>query len=116
MTDLADETIVVDCELDAAPDKVWRAVTVPELAEQWITDDRERHDGRSYTLLDAEPCTRVRYAWTDRASSEPETVVTIDLTPTPDGRTRFRLTHSIAAREPLCAANTNRPHAMVRAA
>jgi DNA-binding transcriptional ArsR family regulator len=62
MTDLAedtqaDETIVVDCELDAAPDKVWRAVTVPELAEQWITDETEQRDGRSYRLLDAEPCT-----------------------------------------------------------
>ena len=64
---------------------------------------------RSYSLIEAEPCNRVRYAWHDATASEPDTVVTIDLSPAPDGRTRFRLTHSVAERAILVAVNSNRP-------
>jgi uncharacterized protein YndB with AHSA1/START domain len=111
MSDIeVEDAVVVDCELDAAPEKVWRALTVPELAARWL----DGPEGHSYALIDAEPCTRVRYAWNDPDASEPATVVTIDLSPMPEGRTRFRLTHGIAARTPV-AANANRSP-MARAA
>lgn len=99
----ADDKIVVDCELDASPEKVWRALTLPELAAQWLDTD----DGCSYAIVEAEPCSRVRYAWSDPAASEANTVVTINLSPASGGRTRFRLTHGVAAKRPV-AANTNR--------
>lgn len=111
-----EDSVVVDCELDAAPEKVWRALTVPELAEQWLgVGHGPSDDGVSFEILDTEPCTRVRYGWRDDTVDEPRTVVTVDLTPAPDGRTRFRLVHSVAAAAPV-AANSNRPPPMLRAA
>lgn len=119
-SDDADSTdeVMVDCELDAAPEKVWRALTVPELAAQWLETDRAGESAageRSYALIEAEPCNRVRYAWRDETASEPDTVVTIDLSPAPDGRTRFRLTHSVAERAIPVAVNSNRPPTAVAA-
>ncbi len=115
-SDDADSTdeVMVDCELDAAPEKVWRALTVP----QWLETDRTGENAageRSYSLIEAEPCNRVRYAWRDETASEPDTVVTIDLSPAPDGRTRFRLTHSVAERAIPVAVNSNRPPTAVAA-
>lgn len=106
------DAVVVDCELDAAPEKVWRALTVPELAAQWLETERagdSRPGEPSYAIIEAEPCSRVRYAWRDDAASEADTVVTIDLSPAPDGRTHFRLTHSARQRAMPVAVNANRP-------
>jgi uncharacterized protein YndB with AHSA1/START domain len=106
------DEVVVDCELDAAPEKVWRALTVPELAAQWLETDRSGENAagdRSYALIEAEPYNRVRYAWRDETASEPDTVVTIVLSPAPAGRTRFRLTHSVSERTMPVAVNSNRP-------
>ena len=32
----ADQTIVQEYEVDAAPDKLWRAVSITEYREQWL--------------------------------------------------------------------------------
>jgi uncharacterized protein YndB with AHSA1/START domain len=109
-----DDDIVVECDLDAAPDKVWRALTVRELAARWL-DLSDGADAAGYEVVEALPHSRVRYAWRDQSTDAPDTVVTIDLSPLPEGRTRFRLTHGIAAPAPLMAANINRPP-MARAA
>jgi uncharacterized protein YndB with AHSA1/START domain len=106
------DEVVVDCELDAAPEKVWRALTVSELAAQWLETERAgngRPGAPSYAIIEAEPCSRVRYAWRDDTASEPDTVVTIDLSPAPEGRTHFRLTHSARQRAVPVAVNSNRP-------
>lgn len=108
------DEVVVECDLDAAPEKVWRALTVPELVEQWLgvhPAGANDYGERSYEIVEAEPFSRLRYAWRDRAASEPDTIVTFDLRPLPDGGTWFRLTHGIAAgsRAPVMAANCNSP-------
>ena len=114
-----ENSVVVECELDAAPEKVWRALTVPEFAEQWLGAEHRGGGGDTggvaFEILDTEPFTRVRYGWRDDAVDEPRTVVTVDLAPARDGRTRFRLVHSIAAATPV-AANSNRPPPLLRAA
>ncbi|WP_269929564.1 SRPBCC family protein [Aminobacter sp. HY435] len=127
MTDILEreapaDDIVVECDLEAAPEKVWRALTTPELVSTWLdvpaTDDADRDlSGPAYRLIEALPFSRVRYAWSDPAASEPETFVTFDLVAQPSGGTWFRLTHSAeatASRRSL-PANTNRPP-MARAA
>lgn len=109
-----DDEVVVECDLDAAPEKVWRALTVPELVEQWLgIPQADSGDGhvRSYEIVEAEPFSRLRYAWRDSAATESETIVTFDLSPLPGGGTWFRLTHGLAgaARTPATAANCNSP-------
>ncbi|MCR4266671.1 SRPBCC domain-containing protein [Nitratireductor sp. ZSWI3] len=106
------ETIVLECELDAPPEKVWRALTVPELAAEWLGACGDGRDEPGYEMLDALPFSRVRYAWHDATASEPDTLVTFELSPRPLDRTWFRLTHS-AEKAPRAAANCNgRPTAL----
>lgn len=120
--DKSDEDIVVECELEATPEKVWRALTVPELVATWLDVpaleiDGFDEDGPAYRIVEALPYSRVRYAWSDAATSEPESFVTFDLSPNPDGGTSFRLTHSVeAARTVMAPANSNSPPLMSRAA
>ena len=108
------ENIVLEYTLDAPPEKVWRALTVPELAASWLGTQEHRpehrpehrNDDPAYELLDKTPFSRVRYAWRDTGTDMPETLVTFEISPAPDGNTRFRLTHSVRATPPL-AANCN---------
>ena len=43
--------LVLDYELDAPPDKVWRAISIPELREHWLPEkhlaDADPHLGRA---------------------------------------------------------------------
>lgn len=116
----ADE-VVVECELDASPEKVWRALTVPELVSEWLDVEPLRGENRralepGYAIVEAQPFVRVRYAWRDEGTSRPDSVVTFDLAPRPEGRTWFRLTHSpAAATVPIVAANGNAPPVMLAA-
>ena len=54
-TDACQQEVVVECELDASPEKVWRALTVPELVAEWlqvpheadgVVGCRRNHDAR----------------------------------------------------------------------
>ncbi len=110
-----DDPIVVECDLESPPETVWRALTVRELADQWL-DLGDGAEAATYEVVEALPNRRVRYAWRDEAASHPDSIVTIDLTPLPEGGTRFRLTHGIASARTLMAANGNAPPASARAA
>ncbi|MEO5322684.1 SRPBCC domain-containing protein [Mesorhizobium sp. CC13] len=128
MTDIlvADEkcdAIVVECELEAEPEKVWRALTVPELVSAWLDvpaadDVAADTTGPVYRIVEALPFSRVRYAWNDDSAGEPDGFVTFDLAAQPGGGTWLRLTHSaeIGRRPAGAAANSNSPPVMARAA
>ena len=53
--DLVDtETVVVDCDLDAPPEKVWRALTQPELMAAWLAEGNINPQvGHRFELKDA---------------------------------------------------------------
>ncbi len=106
------DDIVVECELDAAPEKVWRALTVPEFVSAWLDPKLGDAKQQSYEMIDELPCSRVCYAWRDEQDGR-ESTVTFEIGPRPDGNTWFRLTHSPA--RPARAANCNSP-ALARAA
>ncbi|MGF7005142.1 SRPBCC family protein [Aminobacter sp. BE322] len=117
------DAIVVECELEAEPEKVWRALTVPELVSAWLDvpaagDAAADTAGPAYRIVEALPFSRVRYAWNDAAANAPETYVTFDLEAQPGGGTWFRLTHSAenSRRTEGTAANSNSPPIMARAA
>ena len=100
------DDIVVECELEASPDKVWRALTVPEFVSAWLDPRPGEANDQSYEMIDLLPCTRVRYAWRD-GQDDGGTVVTFEIGPGPGGNTWFRLTHSPT--RDACAANGNAP-------
>lgn len=109
-TDKQSDSITFELELQHPPEKVWRALTDPELLAQWLlpvvgheleltpgsaftfkTDPYPGWDGTvSCTLIEADAPRKLSYAWTVPFL---DTVVTFTLTPTPSG-TRMSLVQS----------------------
>ena len=120
------DEIVVECELDAEPSKVFRALTQPEIVAEWLdarqstcpsTEDGSTAKGKTYEILEATPFSLVRYAWHDRGIGRP-TWVTFEIEPQVGGGTWFRLTHSMAPRNASTvprAANANATAMMLAA-
>jgi uncharacterized protein YndB with AHSA1/START domain len=95
------DSLVFECDLEEPPEKVWRALTEPELLEAWL-DGRESRgtDSTDYEILSAEPHRVLRYRWRDRergsgdnGAREVDSVVTVELAPGHAGGTHLRLTH-----------------------
>lgn len=104
--DNANKNIVLEYFLESSPEKVWRAITIPELVEIWLGKPDEATGTRDYEILDTIPFSRVRYAWRDTETNMPHTLVTFEIRPAENGKTWFRLTHSPRAL-PRMAANSN---------
>lgn len=100
------ESVIVDCDLAEPPEKVWRALTVPELLAAWLMPNdfapRVGHGFRfrpekggdiACEVLDVEENRMIRYSW--READQPiDSIVTVRLTPLAGGRTRLRLVHT----------------------
>lgn len=103
--------VTVECSLDAPPEKVWRALTAPELVTNWLGAGAE-HDKDAtsplYEIVEAEPFSHVRYRWRDRDANEADSFVTFELQPRQDGGTWFRLVHA-HPRPAIRPANGNSP-------
>jgi uncharacterized protein YndB with AHSA1/START domain len=98
MTQTAAEarTVVVEREIPHAPEKIWRALTVPHLIEEWLMkNDFEPVVDRKFNLtgdwgavdcqvLKVQPRRTLSYSW---AAQGLESVVTWTLTPTSKGTT-----------------------------
>ncbi|MBJ3783968.1 polyketide cyclase [Devosia sediminis] len=104
-----DDDLVFETILDAPPEKIWRALTIPEYRDRWM----QRPDDVSVSLEATDAHSLLTYRWTERGEVSR---VTIELTPQADGQTGFRLTHA-PIRIPA-AANSNEPAAtaLMRAA
>jgi len=103
------EDIVLDYDLDEAPEKVWRALTRPELVAAWLgPNDIAAKVGRRFALepapdkpvdcevLEAVPERRLSWLWreADERGGTVESTVTFEVTPTPLGGSHLRLIHS----------------------
>ncbi len=102
------ETISFEVDLHHAPEKVWRALTEPELLAQWLLPviDLKLAPGAAFTFktqaypgwdgtvncrfVEIEPNRKLSYAWTVPFL---DTVVTFTLTPTAAG-TRLSIVQS----------------------
>lgn len=102
------ESISFELDLPHAPERVWRALTDPELLEEWLLPviDFELEPGATFTfkaepqpgwdgtvncrVREVEPRRRLSYAW---VVGDIDTVVTFTLTPTASG-TRLSLVQS----------------------
>ena len=112
MTDT--EALVFECALDAPPEKVWRALTVPEYLERWLRPA----EAIDLSVVTAEENRSLTYRWRESGQGAivgaEDTLVTFELTPTGDGGTWFRLTHAPVVMP--VAANSNTAGPMMMAA
>ena len=103
------EDLVLEYELDAPPEKVWRAISSEELREQWLPEG---------DLAEAEPVSstpgeEVRYRMRENAPPFLESIVTFQIAPAAGGGTRLRIIHGLTdagllRRRAPRAANSNR--------
>ena len=106
------EDLVLEYELDAPPEKVWRAVSIAAFREQWLP----KGDLAEAEPVSSAPGKEIRYRMRDSEPPFLESLVTFQLDPKVDGGTRLRIIHRLAdarlARQPPRAANGNRPPLM----
>ncbi|MGJ4959154.1 SRPBCC family protein [Bradyrhizobium sp. HKCCYLRH2015] len=97
MTDLeADaqgDELVLDYELDAPPEKVWRAISSPALRDTWLPPG----DLADAAPISSTPGEEVRYRMRDDEPPYLESIVTFQVIPNADGGTRLRIIHGLAA-------------------
>ena len=105
------DALVFECALDAPPEKVWRALTIPEYLQAWLKPAQDV----DLAVVTAEENRSLTYRWREAGQGAivgmEDSLVTFELTPTTDGGTWFKLTH-----EPMAlpvAANSNGPMMLV---
>lgn len=108
--EVAPDALEFQYDLAEPPEKVWRALTVPELLAAWMMpNDIKPQTGSNFTfagrdaaieceILDAEPERLLRYSWReqpgDATRQDPlESVVTFTLARTVSGGTHLRIVH-----------------------
>lgn len=108
------EHLEFHAELDEAPDKVWRAVTEPDLLAKWLPE-LAPSDGKT-PIISAEPVfteegEEIHYRWHDIGLPEFDTYVVFDLRARDGGGTHLRITHELRPADTntlkIRAANSN---------
>jgi uncharacterized protein YndB with AHSA1/START domain len=106
-----DDKVRVETELEASPEKVWRALTVSEFVSRWLMpNDIEAKDGHAFSLqaaesaiecriIEANPPELLSYSWREKGG--PDSLVSFRLTATETGGTRLTIVHSGLARPAL---------------
>ncbi len=100
--------LVFETVLDAPPEKIWRALTIPEYLDRWL----QPPDDVSLHLVKVNANSLLTYSWEEQGE---ESFVTIELTPNDNGTTGFRLTHAPVL-VPAAANNNDTTQLMKRAA
>src|SRR5690349_17678723 len=83
MTDT--DALVFECALDAPPEKVWRALTIPEYLERWLKPDKDL----DLSVVTAEENKSLTYRWREAGQGAivgmEDSLVTFELSPMTDG-------------------------------
>jgi uncharacterized protein YndB with AHSA1/START domain len=107
------QTLVFETTLDAPPEKVWRALTIPEYLERWLQPPADAE----ISVVASDENRSLTYRWREPgegiAAAPEESLVTFEIAPREDGGTWFRLTHAPLAVP--AAANSNEPVMMLAA-
>jgi len=105
-----EKQLVFEYQLDAPPEKVWRALSIPAFRERWLPAEVE--------ALSSVPGEEVRYRLREEEPPFLESVVTFQLAPN-EGGTELRIIHRLTdarlTEQPPVPANSNKP-LMLRAA
>jgi len=101
--------LVFEYELDASPEKVWRAVSIPAFREKWLPT-RELAEADP---IATEPGEQISYRMRDDEPPFLESVVTFQVRPDPNGGTILRIVHGLTdarlSPQMAPAANNNAP-------
>ncbi|CUS46860.1 MAG: SRPBCC domain-containing protein [Pseudomonadota bacterium] len=99
--------LVLDYDLDAPPEKVWRAISIPAFRETWLP----KGDLADMEPVSTAPGEEIRYRMQDGEPPFLESVVTFRVEPNAAGGTRLRIIHGLTdarlGRRPPSAANSN---------
>jgi uncharacterized protein YndB with AHSA1/START domain len=102
-------------ELDAPPEKVWRAISIAEFRERWLPKEALA-DPQS---LSETPGKEVRYRLRDDSPPFLESIVTFAIAPSASGGTSLRIIHELtgatSVRLTRSVANSNGPTLMLAA-
>jgi uncharacterized protein YndB with AHSA1/START domain len=97
-------TVVVETDIGAPPETVWRAFSEPDLAAEWLAPGgMSTEPGECFTLdddgrkidcevLEADPARRLRVGWRE-SDGGVASEVSFVLTPTPGGGTHLQVVH-----------------------
>jgi len=84
------DALVFEADLDAPPEKVWRALATPELREAWLGEP----DAGPAEIVRAEPGERLDLAWPTR---EGDSLVSFEITEREDGGAHLTIVHRALA-------------------
>jgi uncharacterized protein YndB with AHSA1/START domain len=128
------EDVIVEADLDAPPETVWRAITEPAVLAEWLgANDVRPEEGARFSIgdmpetgpvdcevLEADPPHAFRISWRggEAKPRAPSSEVSFLLTPTPQGGTFLRVVHSGLPSLTIAPANDGEPvmMTMMRAA
>jgi uncharacterized protein YndB with AHSA1/START domain len=109
------DNIELEYDLQETPQKVWRAISIPEFRENWLPQE---------VLVDSEAAfvtsgQEVTYKMRDTAFPFLESFVTFRITPNDTGGTNLRIVHKLADKRFVqmmsASANSNTPISMLAA-
>jgi uncharacterized protein YndB with AHSA1/START domain len=107
--------LVLEFELDAPPEKVWRAISIPAVRRRWLP----KGDLAEAEPVSSKPGKEIRYRMRDGEPPFLESIVTFQVIPIAAG-TRLRIVHELAdarlQRRPPRPANNNNWSCVMRAA
>jgi hypothetical protein len=97
--------IALEVELDAAPEKVWRAIAIPAFRERWLP----RADLAEPEPISSIPGVEIRYRMREEGAPFKDSTVTFRIGPGPQGGTVFRIIHRIEGARQSGANDNLRP-------
>lgn len=107
--------IALEYELNEPPQKVWRAISIPEFRESWLPKEALADPEATSSTPGEEVCYRMR----DNAPPFLESTVTFRIAPNATGGTSLRIIHELTDmrfdRITARAANKNSPPLMLAA-
>ena len=83
--------IALEVELDAAPEKVWRAIAIAAFRERWLPEA----DLAEPEPIASVPGVEIRYRMREEGAPFKDSTVTFWIGPGPQGGTLFRVIHRI---------------------
>ena len=95
--------IALEYELDAAPEKVWRAIAIAAFRERWLPEA----DLAEPQPIGSIPGVEVRYRMREDGAPFPDSTVTFRIEPGPQGGTLFRIIHRVEGDARRTSANDN---------
>jgi uncharacterized protein YndB with AHSA1/START domain len=95
--------IALEYELDAAPEKVWRAIAIAAFRERWLP----QADLAEPEPIASIPGSEIQYRMREEGAPFPESTVTFRIEPGPQGGTLFRVIHRIEGDARRDGANDN---------